>query len=129
MDRVKTFTKYFIAFIIVFFLVDFFSNRIMWSRFKPVTDGQVEESVVEINDIECRATKFNGYIEGIVKNKTGVYVNKLVMKVELYDNRDKLLKTQVVEIEDIKKEEEKPFKFFYYVDDIVRYKIIDIEYI
>ena len=129
MKRLKTFGKYLLLFLVVFFLVDFFSNRVMFTRFKPVNNGEVESSSIELNNIECRATKQNGYIEGTVKNKTDAYVNNLTMKVELYNDRDKLVKTEIVEIQDLKIGEEKPFKFFYYEQDVVRYKIINIEYI
>lgn len=129
MARLKAFTKYLISFLLVFFVVGFLSDRIMLTRFKPVKDGQVEESRIELNDIECRATHQNGYIEGIVKNKTGVDVSKVTMKLELYNDRDRLVKTDYIIIEDLKIDEEKPFKSpFYREADINSYKIIEIEY-
>ena len=128
MARLKTFLKYFIWFLVVFAIVGFFTPKIMFSRFKPVEDGQIEESVVELNQILCKSTKLNGYIEGTAKNNTGEYINKLTMNIELYNNNDKLVKTEILEIEDFKKEEEKPFKIFYHVDNVERYKIVDIEY-
>lgn len=128
MKRLKTFAKYLIVFLLVFFVVGFLSDRLMFSRFKYVENGQIEESFIELNDIECKATKQNGYIEGIVTNNTGKYVNNLFMKIELYDDGDKLLKTDNIEVQDLKIGGEKDFKFFYYVENVSRYKIIDIEY-
>ena len=129
MERLKTFAKYLIAFILVFFAVGFLSDRLMATRFKAVEDGVIEKpNFIELNNIECRATKSNGYIEGTVTNKTGEYINTLTMKAEFYNENEKLMGTKNIEVNDIKKEAEKDFKFFYYIDNVSSYKIIDIEY-
>ena len=128
MKRMKTFFKYFLAIVIVYFLVNFASFYILKSTYKT-KDYEIESSILDVQITEAKATLVNGYIKGIAKNTTDVNVDGKYLKIDSYSKRDVLLGTKYVEIKSLSPNEEVSFEssFNYQQIDYIKISVIDKE--
>ena len=128
MKRMKTFFKYFLAIVIVYFVVNFASFYVLKSTYKT-KDYEVESSILDIEITEAKATLVNGYIKGVAKNTTDVNVDGKVIKIDSYSKRDVLLGTKYVEIKSLSPNEEINFesRFNYEQIDHIKTSVIDKE--
>ena len=128
MKRMKTFFKYFLAIVIVYFVVNFASFYVLKSTYKT-KDYEVESSILDIEITEAKATLVNGYIKGVAKNTTDVNVDGKYLKIDSYSKRDVLLGTQYIEIKSLSPNEEISFEssFNYEQIDHIKTSVIDKE--
>ena len=128
MKRMKTFFKYFLAIVIVYFVVNFASFYVLKSTYKT-KDYEVESSILDIEITEAKATLVNGYIKGVAKNTTDVNVDGKYLKIDSYSKRDVLLGTKYVEIKSLSPKEEINFEssFNYEQIDHIKTSVIDKE--
>lgn len=126
MSRMKTFFKYFLAIVIVYILVDLGSLYILKSTYNT-KECSVENSILDIQVTEAKATILNGKINGIIKNNTDVLVDNKYLKIEVYSKRDVLLGTKYVQIKTLNPGEEMTFEssFNYEHIDYIKLSIID----
>ena len=122
----KTFFKYFLAIVIVYFLVNISSFYILKSTYKT-KEYSVENSLLDINVTEVKATVVNGYVKGTVKNNTNAQVKNKYLKLDSYSKRDVLLGTKYIKIKDLNSNEEVEYEssFNYQQVDHVKISIID----
>ena len=126
MSRMKTFFKYFLAIVIVYILVDIGSFYILKSTYLT-KDYSVEDSILDVQVTEAKATYLNGYINGTVKNSTDATVNNKYLKIDSYSKRGVLLGTKYVKINDLNKGESTAFSssFNYNQIDNMKISLID----
>ncbi len=126
MSRMKTFFKYFLAIVIVYILVDIGSFYILKSTYLT-KDYSVEDSILDVQVIEAKATYLNGYINGTVKNSTDATVNNKYLKIDSYSKRGVLLGTKYVKINDLNPGESTAFSssFNYNQIDNMKISLID----
>ena len=84
MKRMKTFFKYFLAIVIVYFLVNLGTFYVLKSTYKT-KDYTIEDSILDIQVTEAEATFVNGNIKGVAKNNTDAYVSDKYLKIEAKD--------------------------------------------
>lgn len=108
MSRMKKFFKYFLAIVIVYIIVDIGSFYTLKSTYLT-KDYSVEESVLDIQVTEAKATYLNGYAIGTVKNNTDATISNKYLKIDSYSDRDVLLGTKYVELKDLAPGEETTF--------------------
>mgnify|MGYP005778438197 CR=1 FL=1 len=126
MSRMKTFFKYFLAIVIVYILVDVISFYLLKSTYKT-KEYSVENSILDIQIDEAKATLVNGNIKGKVKNNTDVNVSDKYLKIDSYSKREVLLGTKYVKLKDLKPGEETDFtsSFNYEQIDNIKISLID----
>ena len=86
MSRMKTFFKYFLAIVIVYIVVDIASFYILKSTYLT-KDYSVEESILDVQVTDAKATYLNGYVNGTVKNNTDTAVTNKYLKIDSYSKR------------------------------------------
>ena len=126
MSRMKTFFKYFLALIIVYFLVNFLSVYLLRSTYKT-KEYSIEDSILDIQVTSSQATYVNGQISGVVKNNTDAVVSDKYLKIDSYSKRDVLLGTKYVQLKNLNPGEETQFSssFNYENIDHINVSVID----
>lgn len=128
MSRMKTFFKYFLAIVIVYIISDIASIYLLKSTY-ITKEYSIENSILEIQVEEAKATFVNGNIKGKVKNSTDVNVSNKCLKIDSYSEREVLLGTKYVKIKDLGPGEEAEFvsSFNYEQIDNMKISLIDEE--
>ena len=122
MSRMKTFFKYFLAIVIVYILVDIGSFYVLKSTYLT-KDYSVEESILDLQVTEAKATYLNGYVNGTVKNNTDVQVANKYLKIDIYSERGVLLGTKYVKLNDLNPGESSAFSSSFNYNQIDNMKI------
>lgn len=126
MSRMKTFFKYFLAIIIVYIIVDLGSFYVLKSTYLT-KDYSVEESILDVQVTEAKATYLNGYVNGTVKNNTDTAVTNKYLKIDSYSKRGVLLGTKYVKLNDLNPSEETQFNSSFNYEQIDNLKISVID--
>lgn len=133
MARMKTFLKYFIIFIILYFLFDFFTYRYLVNSYKNIKTYEIIAENPEVKIKEAKSTPMNGYIVAEVKNSTGEKIDKTNVKIDLYNKRGNNLGTKYVKLEDFNENETREFRINFRANNIVHFEVsftdenVDIE--
>jgi len=122
-DTTKKFFKYLIAFIIVFGAVSFLTSILMDWSYEPVKKGAVAEKYFKIDNLDCKATNVNGYVEGKVENTTNSYVDYLRIIIELYNENNIKMGEEYYEFVDFRAGETRNFRVDYKYEGIKEYNI------
>lgn len=101
MARMKTFLRYLIIFVVVYFLFDFFAYRYLANTYKNIQTYEIEESNLKVTINEAKATAVNGYVNAKVKNETGEKIDKKYVRIDLYTAKGNNVGTQYVAIENL----------------------------
>lgn len=128
MKRMKTFFKYFLAIVIVYFLVNLGTFYVLKSTYKT-KDYTIEDSILDIQVTEAEATFVNGNLKGVAENNTDAYVSDKYLKIESYSKRDVLLGTKYVQLKNLNSGEETSFEasFNYQQIDHIKISVINAE--
>lgn len=126
MSRMKTFFKYFLAIVIVYIIVDIGSFYVLKSTYLT-KDYSVEETILDVEVTEAKATYLNGYVNGTVSNNTDVPVTNKYLRIDSYSKRGVLLGTKYVKLNDLNAGEQATFNssFNYEQIDNVKLSVID----
>ena len=128
MSRMKTFFKYFLAIVIVYIIVDVGSFYVLKSAYLT-KDYSVENSILDVEVTEAKATYLNGYVNGTAKNNTDAQITNKYLKIDSYSKRGVLLGTKYVKLNDLNPGEQASFSssFNYEQIDNVKLSVIDGE--
>lgn len=117
MKRMKTFFKYFIVFLAVYFLVGFLSVQTMKSTYKDKkVNLEVSQGNIEI--YESKATITNGYIKGKYTNNTDQDLKDKVLKLDFFNKKGKSVGTKYINIKDLAKGESMDFVSRFNFDNV-----------
>ena len=126
MSRMKTFFKYFLAIVIVYIIVDIASFYVLKGTYLT-KDYSVEESILDVQVTEAKATYLNGTASGTVKNNTDVPVTNKYLKIDSYSKRGVLLGSKYVKLDDLDPGEETAFSSSFNFEQIDNVKISVID--
>lgn len=126
MSRMKTFFKYFLAIVICYVVVNVASFFVLKSTYNT-KDYSVEDSILDVQVEEAKATFVNGYINGKIKNNTQTDIDNKYLKVDSYSKRGVHLGSKYTKIKDLIPGEETDFEssFNYEQIDNMKLSIID----
>lgn len=117
MKRIKTFIKYLIIFLIVYFGVNFLSFQIIKSTYKTKgVSANFTSPSVEISD--SKATITNGYINGKVTNTTGNTLENQYLKLDFFSKRDVNVGTKYIDLGTLEPNAVKDFSLKYNFDNV-----------
>lgn len=122
MDRMKTFGLYALCIILFFIFSNIMINLAIKTSYSPINVNIETRENIDINITTAKATYVNGIIEGRLKN-TGANIDKLYVKIDLYSERDILLGTKYVEINDFRQGENREFEMGFKFTDVDYAKI------
>ncbi len=122
MDRMKTFFKYFLAFVVVYIIVDIGSYMSIKSTYlsKEYT-VYVDSPKVEI--IEMKSTVLNGYVKGTINNNTNLVITGKALKLDYYTKRGVLAGTKYVKVDNLLQGETIDFESKFNFDNVDNLKV------
>ena len=126
MSRMKTFFKYFLAIVVIYIIVDIASFYILKSTY-DTKDYSVENSILDVEITEAKATYLNGNIKGTAINNTDVPTTNQYLKIDNYSKRGVLLGTKYIKLTDLNPKEQESFSssFNYEQIDNIKISVID----
>ncbi len=126
MSRLKTFLKYFLAFIIVYLLVDIFSYMSLKSTYlKKEFKPNFDTPKIEVQ--ESKATITNGLLNAKMTNNTDNKLLNKYLKLDFYSPRKVNVGTKYIKINELEKDETMDFSSKYNFDnvDYIECSIVD----
>ena len=112
MSNLKKYAKY-VLWVVAFY---FFTNFLIFVGFNANYKSiNVKEKPEQISVERAEATKSEGRIYGIIKNKNNL--NGKYIKVSIYNSNNQEVATEYLKIENLKPEEEKKFKALFTAND------------
>ena len=123
MERMKVFLRYFIIFIVLYIVFDFFTYRYLVNSYKNIKTYEISEEKPTVTIQEAKSTAMNGYIVAQVKNNTGEDIEKTNVKIDLYNSRGNNLGTKYVKLENFKANELREFKINFRATNIVHFEV------
>ena len=126
MQRMKTFFIYALLVALVVLCSDFIINICLTSTYKQITKYEIGSASPQIVILDAARTYVNGYVCGKIKNNTEEDIEKTYIKVELLSKRGNLLGTEYMEVDSLKKDEQKDFKLEFRYNNVDNF-VIGIE--
>lgn len=117
MDKMKKFGLLALVIVLFFLFSNVMINIAIKTSYVPIDTYITLRDNVKVDIKEAKATYVNGYVGGKVSN-SGVDLNKIYIKIDLYSQRDMLLGTKYVALEDLKKDETKEFRIGFRFTDV-----------
>ena len=119
MDRMKTFLKYIIWFVLFFFFSNFIINVGLNSSYKNI---ERRDSIEQVQIKQAQATLVNGRIKGIVSNTSTI--NDKYIKFDFYSERNVKLGSKYIEID--KTKVDMPIEIYFKLRDVSYYTIATV---
>ena len=123
MARIKVFLRYFIIFIVLYAVFDFFTYRYLVNSYKNIRTYEIIQESPSVTVKEAKATAVNGYVVAQVKNNTGEKINKTNIKLDLYNTRGNNIGTKYACIENFNQNETKEFKINFRASNVVHFEV------
>ena len=136
MGKLQTFTIYLLI-IVGFFLVSTFLEgqpiKNMYVSLKGTVEEEFEydgkDTALDVEILDARATRMNGYINAKVTNTSDDYIDKAYLKVDLYAKDDIKAITRYLEINDLEPGESKDYQLKFNAGYVDTYKVaVENEY-
>ncbi|MBR3672898.1 MAG: FxLYD domain-containing protein [Clostridia bacterium] len=123
MSRMKTFFKYFLIVVLFYVFSNIMINAFFKMSYKDMTGYQIDASPVFVDVTEAKATKRNGYINGIVKNNTEATVENKYLKVSMLSKNNNVLGEKYIKIDKIEPKELRKFEVKFDYDNVKTFRI------
>lgn len=117
MKRMKIFFKYFLIFLVVYFVVDLLSIQTIKAKYKN-KKVDVESGYGQIDITDSKATVTNGYVRGKVTNNTDEDWKDKILKLDFFSKSGKNVGTKYINIGDLAKGESKDFESLFNIDNV-----------
>jgi len=115
MDRMKTFLKYIIWFVLFFFFSNFIINVGLNSSYKNI---ERRDSIEQVQIKQAQATLVNGRI-----NLTGKY-----LKIDLYSKRNVLVGKKYIDITTTQNNTTQDFSMYFELKDVTSYEVSIVDH-
>lgn len=130
MERIQTFAVY-VLIIIGFFAVSlFFEEHLieqMYFKLDGTSKGEFEyngvETALDVEILEAKATRMNGYVTARITNNTSDVINKAYLRIDLYAKKNIKALTRYMEINDLNPGETKDYKLKFRAGYVDTYKL------
>ncbi len=122
MKRMKTFFKYFLAFVIVYILVDIGTYLSIKSTY-IARNYEVQIGTPKVEISEMKSTVLNGYVKGTLTNDTDLVITGRALRLDFYTKRGVLAGTKFVKIDNLLQGETKEFESRFNFDNVNSLKV------
>lgn len=120
----KKFFKYFLAFVIVYILVDVSTYFILKSTYLTKDYSiEIENNSPEVSITEAKCTNVNGYIKGVIKNTTGSNIQNKSLKIDCFSKHGVNVGTKYVRIDELGNGNNMNFESKFNYDNVDNFKI------
>ena len=120
MDRMKTFLKYIIWFVLFFFFSNFIINVGLNSSYKNI---ERRDSIEQVQIKQAQATLVNGRIKGTIKNQAENKIESKYIKVDFYSERDILLGTKYIDVSAMRENETQDLELYFKLQNVDYYEM------
>ena len=120
MDRMKTFLKYIIWFVLFFFFSNFIINIGLNSSYKNI---EKRDSIEQVQIKQAQATLVNGRIKGTIKNSDKDYLTGKYLKIDLYSKRNVLVGKKYIDITTTQN-----FSMYFELKDVTSYEVSIVDH-
>ena len=117
MRTMKKFFKYFVWFLIVYFLVSILSFQVIKSSYKS-KNCIINFSNPKVEITEAKATITNGYVKGKITNNTEEAIINKVLKLDFISPRGIIMGTKYIDIENLAPGKYKNFESKFNFDNV-----------
>lgn len=117
MDRMKTFLKYLVIFLIFYFASNIVSVQLLKSAYKN-KEVFPDFTSPKMEIIESKSTISNGYIKGKITNDTGKDLENQVIELNFFTKRNNNVGTKFIDIVNLKNGETKEFGTSFNFDNV-----------
>lgn len=103
MNRMKTFLKYLIAIVLLYFFSNLLIEYSLQGNYSNLESASnvVQSENYNIKVTEARATKANGEIKGEISRKETAEATNKYLKIDFYNERNNLMGTKYIEIKNL----------------------------
>lgn len=130
MERMKTFAKYLIMFVLFYIFVSFASAGFIKNTYNDIEGNIQALDSIAINVNKAEATMVNGHITGTISNNTDVDEQLKYIKIDLISSRDNTILTKYIQVDELKSGETCNFTINFEAENIKKYNItITDEYV
>lgn len=123
MTRMKKFFLYFILFIALYLFVNLLTYVCMNDSYKDITNYEILFTSPQVEILECKATRTDGYIKGKITNDTGEHIPQKYIEIDLYNEKNVYLGTEYKEIKYFNIDETINFEINFRYNNVSKIKI------
>ena len=125
MDRMKTFLKYIIWFVLFFFFSNFIINVGLNFSYKNI---ERRDSIEQVQIKQAQATLVNGRIKGTIKNSDKDYLTGKYLKIDLYSKRNVLVGKKYIDITTTQNNTTQDFSMYFELKDVTSYEVSIVDH-
>ena len=125
MDRMKTFLKYIIWFVLFFFFSNFIINVGLNSSYKNI---ERRDSIEQVQIKQAQATLVNGRIKKKIKNSDKDYLTGKYLKIDLYSKRNVLVGKKYIDITTTQNNTTQDFSMYFELKDVTSYEVSIVDH-
>ena len=122
MDRMKTFLKYAIWFVLFFFFSNFIISVGLNSSYKKMTTTSDTNMTREVEITEAESTLVNGKIKGKIKYDEEQDIEGKYLRMDFLSKRNNVVGTKYIPITANKENPVQDFSTFFELQDVTSYK-------
>ncbi len=123
MDRMKTFLKYFLMVVAFYIFSNLAISGLLKVTYTDIRDYEINVTQAFVDVTEAKASKRNGYVNGIVKNNTNQIIENKYLKFSMLSKNGNVLGEKYVKVEKLQPGELKKYEVTYDYDNVKTFKI------
>ncbi|MBR2240470.1 MAG: FxLYD domain-containing protein [Clostridia bacterium] len=123
MSRMKTFFKYFLIVVLFYVFSNIMINAFLKVSYKDLHGYQINVDNAFVDVTEAKASKRNGYINGIIKNNTDKTIENKYLKVSMLSKNNNVLGEKYIKIDKLEPEQLRKFEVKFDYDNVKNFKI------
>ncbi len=123
MKKMNTFFKYLLLVILFYVFSNIMINALFKVSYSDIKDYEINVSQIYVDVTEAKASKRNGYINGIVKNNTSEPVENKYLKIIIFSKYDNILGEKYIKIDSLEPKQLRKFEVKFDYDNVKKFKI------
>ena len=125
MDRMKTFLKYIIWFVLFFFFSNFIISVGLNSSYRDINR---KDNIEQVQITQAQATLVNGRIKGTIKNSDKDYLTGKYVKIDFYLKRNVLVGKKYIGITTTQNNTMQDFSIYFELKDVTSYEVSIVDH-
>ena len=125
MDRMKTFLKYIIWFVLFFFFSNFIISVGLNSSYRDINR---KDNIEQVQITQAQATLVNGRIKGTIKNSDKDYLTGKYVKIDFYSKRNVLVGKKYIDITTTQNNTMQDFSIYFELKDVTSYEVSIVDH-
>lgn len=123
MDRMKTFFKYVLIFVLLYVFSNIIINALLKTSFRKMENYEIDVTELYVDVSEAKVSRWSGKITGIVKNNTNEVVEDKYLKITMLSKNGNNLGEKYVKISKLEPEDLRNFEVSFEYNNVKSFKI------